>query len=293
MRNDYELLDFGNGRRLERFGSYILDRPCPAAEHFCLEKPVLWERSDTRFVLSSQKTERGYWTRELDSWFVSFGAINMELSCTPFGHIGVFPEQQTNWNRITFTLSAALRQRSEAIHVLNLFSYTGGSSFSAALASPKVSVVHVDSSQSVTQWAKRNALLNGLHNIRFIVEDVRKFVHRELRRKHYYDAIILDPPGYGHGFKGETWKLVEDLPLLLSDITGLVSANPCFILLTAHTSGFDRCAMQAMINDSGMSRQWCLEQLAMKIPATTGKQLDSGYGIFGVAPLLRNCLIGK
>ncbi|MDR0704436.1 MAG: class I SAM-dependent methyltransferase, partial [Planctomycetaceae bacterium] len=272
MKKDYELLDFGNGRRLERFGSYILDRPCPAAEHCCLEKPVLRERSDSQFVLSSQNSERGYWTKELDSWLVSFGAFNMELSCTPFGHVGVFPEQQINWNRITFTLAAASKQRSETIHVLNLFAYTGGSSLASASASPNVSVVHVDSAQGVTQRAKRNAQLNGLNSIRFIVEDVRKFVQRELRRKHYYDAIILDPPGYGHGFKGESWKLMEDLPLLLSDINGLLSANPCFILLTAHTSGFNSSAMRTMMNDAGMLRQWRWEEFAMKIPATTGKQ---------------------
>jgi 23S rRNA (cytosine1962-C5)-methyltransferase len=293
MRNDYELLDFGNGRRLERFGLYILDRPCPAAEHFGLEKSILWKRSDSRFVLSSQNSERGYWTMQPEAWLVSFGAINMELCCTPFGHIGVFPEQQINWNRITFTLVEASKQRSETIHVLNLFAYTGGSSVAAALAAPNISVVHIDSAQSVTQRAKRNVRLNGLNGIRFIVEDVRKFVHRELRRKHYYDAIILDPPGYGHGFKGETWKLMEDLPVLLSDITGLLSKNPCFILLTAHTSGFNSSAMQTMINDAGISRQWCWEKFAMKIPATTGKQLDCGYGIFGVAPSLQNYLTSK
>jgi 23S rRNA (cytosine1962-C5)-methyltransferase len=204
----------------------------------------------------------------------------MELSCTPFGHVGVFPEQQTNWNRIMFSLAEASKQRSETIHVLNLFAYTGGSSLAAALASPKVSVVHVDSAQNVTQRAKRNAELNGLNNIRFIVEDVRKFVQRELRRKHYYDAIILDPPAYGHGFKGETWKLMKDLPVLLSDIVGLLSMNPCFILLTAHTSGFNSSAMRTMMNNAGMLRQWNWEELVMKISATTGKQLDSGYGIF-------------
>ncbi|MDR2757016.1 MAG: class I SAM-dependent methyltransferase [Planctomycetaceae bacterium] len=300
MKNDYELLDFGNGRRLERFGSYILDRPCPAAEHICSEKPVLWKQSDSRFVISSQNSERGYWTTELKPWSVSFeginkiikGTINMELSCTPFGHIGVFPEQQINWQRIAFALAEVSKQRTETIHVLNLFSYTGGSSFAAALAAPNISVVHVDSAQSVTDWAKRNARLNGLNSIRFIVEDVRKFVHRELRRKHCYDAVILDPPSYGHGLKGETWKLAEHLPALLSDITGLLSNNQCFILLTAHTSGFDSSAMQAMMNNAGMSQEWSWEKFVMEIPATTGKYLESGYGIFGVSPSPQNNKIG-
>jgi 23S rRNA (cytosine1962-C5)-methyltransferase len=292
MRSDYELLDFGNGRRLERFGSYILDRPCPAAEHFCLEKPVLWKRSDTRFVLSSQNSERGYWTTKLKPWLVSFGGINkeikMELCCTPFGHVGIFPEQQINWNRIAFALSEASKQRAETIRVLNLFAYTGSSSLIAALSAPNIAVVHVDSAQSVTDWAKRNARLNGLDGIRFIVEDVRKFVHRELRRKHYYDAVILDPPTYGHGSKGETWKLTEHLSALLSDITGLLSENRCFILLTAHTSGFNSSALLEMMDNAGMLQLWHWEKFIMEIPATTGKHLESGYGIFGFSQLLQN-----
>jgi 23S rRNA (cytosine1962-C5)-methyltransferase len=317
MQNDYKLLDFGNGRRLERFGSYILDRPCPAAEHFCLGNPVLWKRSDARFVLSSKNSDRGYWTAELKPWLVSVGeianemsgeginekemsgkevsgtinkGIKMELSCTPFGHIGFFPEQQTNWKRIAFALSEVWRQQTEAIHVLNLFAYTGGSSLVAALSVPDIEVVHVDSVRGVTDWAKRNARLNGLGGIRFIVEDVRKFVQRELRRKHYYHAIILDPPTYGHGVRGETWKLAEDLPGLLSDIVGLLSESRSFILLTAHALGFDGSVLQQMANDAGMSQLWSWEKFVMEIPATTGKHLESGYGIFGTPPTLASSL---
>jgi 23S rRNA (cytosine1962-C5)-methyltransferase len=286
MRNDYELLDFGNGRRLERFGSYILDRPCPAAEYFCLEKPVLWNQSDAKFVISSQNSERGYWTTEPEAWQISFGKIIMELRCTPFGHVGVFPEQQTNWNRITAVLAEASKQQTETIHVLNLFAYTGGSSLAAALAAPNIAVVHVDSAQNAIERAKRNAQLNGLDRIRFITEDVRKFVRRELRRKHYYDAVILDPPAYGHGLKGEAWKLAEHLPTLLSDISGLLSENRYFILLTAHTTGFNHFVIRKMMDIAGMSQDWRWEQFVMKIPATTGKYLDSGYGILGFSPLV-------
>ncbi|MDR2440878.1 MAG: class I SAM-dependent methyltransferase [Planctomycetaceae bacterium] len=301
MKNNYELLDFGNGRRLERFGSYLLDRPCPAAEHFCLEKPVLREQSDTQFVLSPKNSERGYWTKELKPWLVSFGgmnetingkivnrAITMELCCTPFGHLGVFPEQQPNWKRIASALSEIPQQPAKTIHVLNLFAYTGASSLAAALAAPNISVVHVDSAQHVTDWAKRNAQLNGLAGIRFIVDDVRKFVHKELRRKHYYDAIILDPPSYGHGVRGEAWKLAEHLPELLSDIAGLLSSSPYFILLTAHSARFNCSAIQKIINNTRISQQWNWEKFVMEIPATTGKSLESGYGIFGCSPLMQN-----
>lgn len=282
MRNDYELLDFGNGRRLERFGSFILDRPCPAAEHYCFTKPVLQNQTHAKFVIASQHSERGYWTAQPDAWQVVFGKIVMELHCTPFGHVGVFPEQQTNWNRITTLLEEAAKQQTGTIHVLNLFAYTGGSSLAAALASPNIDVVHVDSAQNAIEKAKRNAQLNGLDRIRFITEDARKFVQRELRRKHYYDAVILDPPAYGHGRKGEAWKFSEHLPELLSDISGLLSENRYFILLTAHTTGYNCVDMRQMMEVAGISREWSWQPFAMTIPATTGKLLESGYGVWGV-----------
>jgi 23S rRNA (cytosine1962-C5)-methyltransferase len=294
--NDYELLDFGNGRRLERFGTWIFDRPCPAAENLCPEKTADWNKSNARFVLSSNElnsrsnspngfhvsknSERGYWTSEPDAWLVQFGQIKMELCCTPFGHVGVFPEQQINWKRIAISLAAASKKRTETIHVLNLFAYTGGSSLAAALAAPNVAVVHVDSAGSIVDRAKRNAQLNHLDNIRFITDDVRKFVRRELKRGHYYDAVILDPPSYGHGLKGEAWKLTEHLPALLSDISGLLSHYPCFILLTAHTPGFNVDAMRKMIDNTKIPKLQHLEKITMNIPAKTGKQLESGYGIW-------------
>jgi 23S rRNA (cytosine1962-C5)-methyltransferase len=262
---DYELLDFGNGRRLERFGSVILDRLCPAAECQQPMKPIWWSRATARFD--------GQWTTTPDPWLVSFDTVQLELRCTPFGHIGVFPEQMPNWKRIETLCRPQCR-------ILNLFAYTGGSSIAAAKSAPDTEIVHVDSAKGIVDWAKRNAVQNGIGSIRFIVEDVRTFVRRELKRGNRYDAVILDPPSYGHGVKGETWKLADDLPMLLTDLAELLTEEPLFFLLTAHTQGFDGLAMQTMLRNAGVIRScFRAETFTMPIPAAAGnRSLETGCG---------------
>jgi 23S rRNA (cytosine1962-C5)-methyltransferase len=281
MNCDYELLDFGKGRRLERFCNTMIDRPCPAAEVFRPERPALWNHADARFVISSQNSGRGYWMPEPDIGHVSFGSFTLEFRYTSFGHVGLFPEQQENWQWITQQMTAAAEKNAKPIFVLNLFAYTGGSSLAAAIAGQNVGVVHVDAAQNVNRWAKRNAELNDIKTIRFIADDVRKFVRRELKRGRSYDAVILDPPSYGHGPDGEEWKLTEHLPLLLTDIVKLLSKNPLFILLTAHTPNVDSVAMQKMLQEAGLFRNgnFCSEKISMDITATTGKKLPAGCGI--------------
>jgi 23S rRNA (cytosine1962-C5)-methyltransferase len=307
LMTDYELLDFGNGRKLERFGRVVLDRPCLAAERCCPENPAIWNRADSRFLLSPQKAERGYWTTEMESWTVRLGTIFLELRCTPFGHIGVFPEQQTNWQQITGRIAEASQKRTKTIRVLNLFAYTGGSSLAAAQAATpatpvipaaNIETVHVDSAKNVVDWAKRNAKRNNIQTIRFIVDDVRKFVRRELKRNLRYDAVILDPPSYGHGLKGEAWKLTEHLPALLADVAGLLSDEPLFVILTAHSSELTPDAVQKMFRQSNILRNknFRMENIFMNIHVTEtkngAKYLPSGYGVF-LFPVRNGMLVEK
>ncbi|MDR1926026.1 MAG: class I SAM-dependent methyltransferase [Planctomycetaceae bacterium] len=324
----YELLDFGEGKRLERFGRYVVERFSVLAESFCLSDRRLWDKVDASFVprhfaqqynrqvsqvgqvitpqnqkdtekyakkyADQEDGQRGSWTCDLGSWVVDFGQMLLELRCTPFGHVGLFAEQLSNWAELSRLISAASicqSNRREVIRVLNLFAYTGGGSIAVVKSTEvkstvsqscgsqqNVEVVHVDSSRSVVEWAKRNAVLNGVSGVRFIVDDVRQFVRRELRRGRKYDVVILDPPTYGHGTKNETWMLSTDLPFLLADIAGLLTNNPIAVLLTAHTIGCDSDKLQKMLNDSGIKLP-NIKKLQLNLTTKKGKSLPSGYGI--------------
>ena len=230
--NDYELLDYGEGRKLERWGSFWLDRPSPAAEPFRRTQPELWDQVAGRFIRTSG--EKGQWRwedRKLTSWRVHFAPLTMEVAPTPFGHLGLFPEQADNWR----WLLAQTGSPGRSLKILNLFAYTGGSTLAAA--GPSHEVVHVDASKSSVTKARRNAALSHLEtcNIRWIIEDVLKFCQREVRRGHRYDAFILDPPTYGHGPKGERWQIEQHLPELLGQCAELWSGEGGFFLLTCHS----------------------------------------------------------
>jgi 23S rRNA (cytosine1962-C5)-methyltransferase len=238
---DYQLLDFGEGRKLEQFGPYVIDRPAPAAAGVRRAQAELWSKAIARFELSGEQRggERGEWVPAdalPETWAIAFGPLRFELKPTDFGHLGVFPEQVANWEWIARQV-CGLVTGDERPKVLNLFAHTGGSTLAAAHAGAEV--VHIDSAKSAVAWARRNAELSGLTNapIRWIVEDAGRFVDRELKRGHRYDGIILDPPTYGHGPAGETWKLEEDLPALLAACAELIADRLGFILLTCHTPG--------------------------------------------------------
>ena len=220
--------------------------------------PDLWTQADARF--EGRDEQRGQWTdrRELpERWTVAHGPLRFELKRTEFGHLGLFPEQAENWDWIA---RAAVRQRGRLARmlragetpalreVLNLFAYTGGSTLAAAAAGAEV--VHVDAAKNVVAWARRNAELSGLADapIRWIAEDAMKFVKRELKRGNRYDAVILDPPSYGHGPHGEVWRLSKHLPRLLDLCAELTAGRPQFMLLTCHTPGYD--AERARRNDA-------------------------------------------
>jgi 23S rRNA (cytosine1962-C5)-methyltransferase len=230
----YELLDFGDGRKLERFGDWMLDRPSPAARDVARQRPDYWSLADASF--HRQRSNVGHWQirgRIPANWPLVCESFSMQLKLTPFGHVGIFPEQQENWRWIADQLA-----KRQAARLLNLFAYTGGSSLAAAAAGAQV--VHVDSARNVVQWARKNAELAGLGAapIRWITEDARRFVDRELRRGHQYEAIILDPPSYGHGPQQEAWRLTNHLAPLLRNCARLLSDSRAFVLLTCHSPGF-------------------------------------------------------
>lgn len=243
MHNEYEILDSGNRRKLERFADVTLSRPCEQAA-WPQARPELWEQATATY------DRDGGWravSGELPTdWRCAIDGITMSLSLTPAGHVGVFPETRGLWARITSGLHGV---SDRTPNVLNLFAYSGGATLAAARAGS--SVCHVDASKSMVTRARANASLNGLEDapIRWIVDDVGKFLDREIRRGRHYDAIMLDPPSYGHGAKGETYRFDKDLLGTLEQCRQLLSDNPLFVLLTAHTRGTTPAHLESAIAD--------------------------------------------
>jgi len=256
--DQYQLIDFGDGRRLERFGRLLLDRPCPAAEGFQRADPQAWSAADARFDRTA--AEQGRWTSRgtlPQQWTIAHGRLRLGLKRSGFGHLGVFPEQAANWDWIAEVLrpiappgktpARAEGGQSSQCKVLNLFAYTGGSTLAAAAAGAEVT--HVDAARNTIARARRNAELSGMSAapIRWIAEDAGKFVRRELRRGNRYEVVILDPPSYGHGPRGEVWRLSKHLPRLLADCGELTAGRCRFMILTCHTPGFDPQRLKEMI----------------------------------------------
>jgi 23S rRNA (cytosine1962-C5)-methyltransferase len=276
---DYQLLDFGNDRKLERFGPHVIDRPAPAAAGVRRAQPELWSKAVARFELFGEQRggERGRWSPPdalPQTWTIAFGPLRFELKPTDFGHLGVFPEQAANWEWIARQVRRAVTDV-EQPKVLNLFAHTGGSTLAAAHSGAEV--VHIDSAKSAVAWARRNAERSGLSDapIRWIVEDAALFVDRELKRGHRYDGIILDPPSYGHGPAGETWKLEDDLPKLLTACAMLIADRRGFILLTSHTPSITPPLAEELLK--------CAMNCAPDIPAQVGTSEVSADELFLVA----------
>ena len=223
----YALLDFGNGKRLERWGPYCLVRPDPTALGESAN-PELWKSPDAEYMGEKGKGEWKMHTTLPEKWTVSFGDLQFIVKLAPYKHTGVFPEQEYNWNWMRE------RSRGRTLNILNLFAYTGGATVS--LAKDGHFVTHVDASKPSITWAKENAELNTIASdrIRWIVEDASVFTARELKRGKTYDAIILDPPAYGHGPSGTTWRVERDLAPLLENCAKLLSDTPAFILLNGY-----------------------------------------------------------
>jgi len=268
--DQYELLDFGQGRKLERFGRHMLDRPSPAAEGFHRARPELWTTATARYDRTTGEQGRWSSTQQFDEpWNIKHEALAFELKRTDFGHVGLFPEQAENWD----WLAQQIRSVPNPPRVLNLFAYTGASTLAAASAGAEVT--HVDAAANIVAWARRNAELSGLAAapIRWIDEDAPTFVRRELKRGRQYQGIILDPPSYGHGPKGQVWKLEQHLPALLRDCVALCSGRPQFVLLTCHTSGLGPSDVATML---GEAVEASVAGRELAIASATGSRLPSG-----------------
>lgn len=235
MPDQYELLDSGNGKKLERFGDIVLERPCAQAV-WTPQNPDPWKKAAARFDRIGGHNWQGR-ERLPDRWNVEIGGVVMKLSPTDFGHLGVFPETRSLWEWIRATLSAEKNKCRQELKFLNLFAYSGGATLAAAQAGAQC--CHLDASKGMVDWARENAKLNNLDDapIRWIVDDVIKFLRREVKRGNRYDAILLDPPSFGRGKKGELYKIEQSLMTTLDLVHQVLSDDPCFVLLTSHTPG--------------------------------------------------------
>lgn len=233
---DYECMDTGNGEKLERWKDIILRRPDPQVIWPIAEEDALWKQSHAHYHRS--KSGGGSWEYKKkfkDSWTIEYKNLRFKVSPTGFKHTGLFPEQAANWDFMMDKISHA----DQDIRVLNLFAYTGGATMACASAGAS-EVVHVDASKGMVNWAKENMMLSHLQDrkIRFIVDDVLKFVQREKRRGRTYHAIIMDPPSYGRGPNGEVWKIEEQLYPLISACLEILDEDPLFFLVNSYTTGF-------------------------------------------------------
>jgi len=240
---DYEIIDMASGEKLEKWGEYTLVRPDP--QIIWNEKSTnLWNNAAAEYKRSN--TGGGTWNIKKhipDSWDISYKDLKFKLKLMGFKHTGLFPEQAYNWNLIREKISKENRE----IKVLNLFAYTGGASIAALAAG--ASVVHVDSSRGMIDWAKENVKVNNFDDkpIRFLVDDVRKFVKREIRRGNKYDIIIMDPPSFGRGSKNEVWSIETDLAELIKDTSELLSDDPLLFIINSYTTGLSKTVLENLL----------------------------------------------
>ncbi len=239
---DYRLLDSGGGEKLEYWGDNLLRRPDPQAIWTQKEKTAMWENPDAFYHRS--KSGGGSWeikNKKLpDRWCICYKELVFNIKPMGFKHTGLFPEQAVNWD----WFSELIKKANRPVRVLNLFAYTGGATVAALAAGAEV--VHVDASKGMVSWAKENVASSGLADkpVRYIVDDVKKFVARELRRGREYDAVIMDPPSYGRGPSGELWKIEDELFPLVSDCVKLLSDKPLFFLINAYTTGLSATILE-------------------------------------------------
>ncbi|MGM9613802.1 MAG: class I SAM-dependent methyltransferase [Butyricicoccus sp.] len=272
--SDYAVLDCGGGEKVERWGKQILVRPDPQAIWPKIETESAWKRANA--IYHRSKSGGGQWEiRKLPAqWTISYKELTFNLKPMSFKHTGLFPEQAANWDFIMEKVRGAGRP----VSVLNLFAYTGGATLAAAAAG--ASVCHVDASKGMTQWARENAASSGLADkpIRWIVDDCKKFVQREIRRGHKYDAIIMDPPSYGRGPSGETWKIEEDVADFVKLTMELLSDRPLFVLISSYSTGLAPSVMAYLLGITARTQhEGYIEAQELGLPVqSTGLVLPCG-----------------
>lgn len=340
-KEEYLLLDFGEQRRLEKFGPVILDRYCPAAEGIRKSAPDLWRTADARFLVDYQRNRdqlgsRGHWLplsekgkfyfpedsqrlanpldisktpvlsdskslnlpksvglsqdeelksgqKAFPSWTIRHkdAPFTLELKGSPFGHLGIFPEQSSNWDFIFRFCRDFQIKNNRPAKVMNLFAYTGGSTLAAAAGG--ADVVHLDAAGNIVRQARKNAELSFSEQkpIHWIVEDAVKYIRRALKRANLYEGIILDPPAYGHGASGQVWRLTRDLPKLLADLASLLAKNSSFILLTCHTDEIGLRKIAEWMKLYFPERKTISEPIF--IQSQQGKRLPAGHKFLAIS----------
>ena len=274
---DYELIDSGKFEKLERFGSYFLIRPEPQALWQPSLSPSEWQKmAHARFV--QEGSSSGTWEKENqgmpDQWFVNYKSkglkLRFRLGLTGFKHVGLFPEQAINWNFIY----DKCREQKEA-RVLNLFAYTGGATLAARAAG--ADVIHCDSIRQVINWGRTNMEESGLDHVRWLLEDAFKFVKREAQRGKTYSGIILDPPAWGHGPKGEKWKLEESIDEMISNVARILHPDHHFLVFNAYSLGFSPIILENLVvSHLGESIRPILECGELCLKERSGRLLPAG-----------------
>lgn len=263
---DYEIIDMANGQKLERWGAYTLVRPDPQ---------IIWSERSTNLwntanaIYERSNTGGGKWNIKKslpESWTINYQDLKFNLKLMGFKHTGLFPEQAYNWNIIRETIHRA----NHKVKVLNLFAYTGAASIAALAAGAEV--VHVDSSRGMVDWAKENVKVNNLEDkpIRFLVDDVRKFVKREIRRGNKYDIIVMDPPSFGRGNKNEVWSIESDLADLIKDTSELLSDEPLLFIINSYTTGLSKTVLENLLY-LNIKKEGVISSDELGLPMTNSK----------------------
>ncbi len=271
---DYEVLDTGDGEKLERWGDVILRRPDPQTI-WPKANPTLWKQAQAHY----HRSERGggeweFLARLPEKWVVRFGKLKFWVRPTGFKHTGLFPEQAANWQWMANLIRQSGRKD---VRVLNLFGYTGAATLACAAAGAHVT--HVDAAKGMVQWAKENRELSGLaeNSCRWIVEDALRFVQREIRRGNHYDGVLMDPPSYGRGPSGEVWKLENELYGLVDTCAQVLSDKPLFYLINSYTTGFQASVLSNMLEKCVTPRLGGrVDSQELCLPVTTGGVLPCG-----------------
>jgi 23S rRNA (cytosine1962-C5)-methyltransferase len=274
---DYELIDSGSFEKLERFGPYVTIRPEPQALWDKRMSEKDWQKSaHVKFISKSSSSGTWHKYKEIpDRWIISYQNkhinFKLRLALTSFKHVGIFPEQAVNWDFINQSL---LHIKARDKKFLNLFAYTGAASLAAKCAG--ADVTHVDSIKQVVSWANENQTLSGLKDIRWVVEDAMKFVQREAKRGNKYHGIIMDPPAYGHGANGESWKLEKQLNDLIKEVLKLLNPDEHFLILNTYSLGFSSLILDNLFQ---LKPDQHIETGELFLPSRTGQKLP--LGVFG------------
>lgn len=279
---DFELLDSGNGFRLEKWGTVFLARPDPQVI-WKRSEPEIWEKTTAKYI-TGKREEKGKWEIQgkiPSPWIIDFNGTKFLLKLSPFKHTGLFAEQAAQWEFMLRKLkysthSTSSGQAIEKLKILNLFAYTGGATM--VLAKAGVQVTHVDASKPAITWANENHKLNNTpkESVRWILDDAAKFVKRELKRGAKYDGIIMDPPAFGHSPSGKTWKFNDDLPGLLNDAVQLLSADAKFLIINGYATNSSALALNNLLEDAIRSKPGNIEYGELCLMQHNQRKLSTG-----------------